>query len=753
MKVDWPTFMARHDLVWDEPPTRWDEGAFLGNGLLGLMIYQPAEPHGGHLFDWTWRPEEKNSLRFDVGRSDVTDHRPGKRTLVDEARLPIGHFLLTPVGKITGCRMRLDLWNAEAGGELTTEAGTITWRALIASNRNVMVVEVEASEGERDYQWQWVPAISESTRLYKWDTGGHGRDRPQDKYPANPPAVTKQVGTCQVSAQPMLAGGDYATAWKTRSTAAGKRQIYISVGYTRGKESSAAKAVEQVDAAAAAPLAELLAAHRNWWQAYYRQSFVSLPDARLESFYWIQMYKLAAATRADRPAMDLMGPWFKTTIWPGMWWNLNTQLAYSPVYTANRLQIGESLCRLLDENVENLVANAEARFGDHHLERFGEAALLARATGGGHLAGGMFKGQREAPEIGNLTWALHNYWRQCRYAGDDKRLQSRLLPLLRRSVNLYLALLEQDDDGVYHLPPTYSPERGYGPNCNYDLALLAWGCRTLITECERLEVDDPLLPKWKDVAEHLAPFPVDDNGFMLARGVPFEGGHRHYSHLLMIYPLHLVPWDQPENRDLLRRSIDHWAGERKAFVGYSYAGAASMYALMGEGERAAVYLDELIDRQVTPNTMYLEAESPVIESPLSAAQSIHDILLTSSGGKVRVFPAVPKTWEDVSFSDLAAEGGFRVSAVRRGGQTEWISVHSRAGEPCRIVTDIARPIKVSGNIPFTDAAGVVTLQLAKNQQAVLTSAEQEPALSIQPVAADGPTNFFGLNGRHVSEEK
>jgi hypothetical protein len=34
-KVDWPAFMARHDLVFETLPTQFDYGAFLGNGLLG----------------------------------------------------------------------------------------------------------------------------------------------------------------------------------------------------------------------------------------------------------------------------------------------------------------------------------------------------------------------------------------------------------------------------------------------------------------------------------------------------------------------------------------------------------------------------------------------------------------------------------------------------------------------------------------------------------------------------------------------
>ena len=30
-KIDWPQFLSRHDLVWEELPKVWHEGAFIGN--------------------------------------------------------------------------------------------------------------------------------------------------------------------------------------------------------------------------------------------------------------------------------------------------------------------------------------------------------------------------------------------------------------------------------------------------------------------------------------------------------------------------------------------------------------------------------------------------------------------------------------------------------------------------------------------------------------------------------------------------
>lgn len=55
------------------------EGIFTGNGLLGTMTYVA----------------DQNSLRIDIGRTDVYDHRPHSADkLFDKARMSLGHFKL-----------------------------------------------------------------------------------------------------------------------------------------------------------------------------------------------------------------------------------------------------------------------------------------------------------------------------------------------------------------------------------------------------------------------------------------------------------------------------------------------------------------------------------------------------------------------------------------------------------------------------------------------------------------------------------
>ena len=424
--------------------------------------------------------------------------------------------------------------------------------------------------------------------------------------------------------------------------------------------------------------------HRQWWNAYYPASFLTLPEGVKENFYWIQMYKLASATRADRALIDCTGPWLTKTPWPNAWWNLNVQLTYWPLNASDRLDLAASLENALYNNVEQLRKNIPEAYR-HDALGLGRTSNFYCAT---EPVG--IPGVSKTAEVGLLTWACHNLWLIYRHKMDDALLRDKLFPLLKGAVNYYLHFLQKEEDGKLHLPATYSPEYGSAEDCNFDLSLLRWGCLTLIQSAERLKIDDPLLPKWKTVLEELTPYPMDENGLFIGRNTPYAFSHRHYSHLLAAYPLYTLNKEHPEDVDLIERSLHFWQSKTGAHQGYSLTGASSISSALGKGNDALAYLNKLFGRFLSVNTLYRES-GPVIETPLSGAQSIHDMLLQSWGGKIRVFPAVPDAWQDVAFDGLRTEGAFKVSANRKAGKTEFIQVKSLAGEPCILVTDIARP--------------------------------------------------------------
>lgn len=718
--INWEQFLGKQDLTWNELPMSWKDAAFIGNGLLGATIY---------------KIRNSKSIRFDIGRSDVVDHRDNEPVNEGKARLPIGKIELNTVGEIINAEMRLVLWNAEVLAKIKTTKGEIDLRSYIHAEKNVMVVEINYSEGEGDCRWQWYPNISVSPRKLQNDEPFKGG--------MNPFPYEEKIYNMNVCIQPMLAGGEYATAWQVVEEFNERKILFLSVGYSYDNGMGKQEAIKSVLEAVKTSPEDLYSTHTLWWHEFYsgssedKGSFLSIPDTRLESFYWIQLYKLASATRAGRPAIDLMGPWFYVnTPWPAIWWNLNIQLTYWPVYASNNLELGQSLCKMLDENTENLILNVPEEY--RH-----DSAAIGRVSSYDCRSDVRF-------ELCNLPWACHNYWLQYRYAMDDDMLRNKLFPILRRSINYYIHLLEIGEDGRLHLPLSISPEYpDMAPDCNVDLALIRWGCQTLLNICERLNIEDALKIKWNEVLNKLVDYPVNENGLMIGTGVPFEKSHRHYSHLLMIYPLSIMNWEQVENRELIDKSLKHWMGLKGAHRGYSYTGASAISSRIGRGNDALEYLNKFLDQKdfpITRNTMYLEA-GPVIETPFSAASSIHEMVLQSWGDKIRVFHAVPDSWKNVIFDNLRTEGAFLVSAVRKEGKTQFIKIKSLAGEVCRVKTDLEAPVFTSkdGNVSVrTIGDGLFEVDIKKNETVLIYEKDTQPDFSIEPVSEQvGKYNYFG----------
>jgi len=722
--VDWPAYLSQFDMVWEQLPRQWNEGAFLGNGQLGLMVYgTPAQ----------------NRFDFHLGRVDVTDHRsapdrktsrgvPGANVSWDFPRLDIGRIALFPAGKIKDGTMRLELWNAELTGRIVTDLGEIRFRVVTLRDRMIDAIEIDSSERTADgkpapWRWEFLPGNPVSPR----DIVFPGSNK---AYVTNPnPRMETQDGV-PVCVQPLLAGGDYATAWLEKKSANGRSAVlYVSTANevpAAGK--SAGVAVADVRSAASSGLPALIAAHRAWWHAFYTATFLTVPDARIEAFYWIQLYKLASASRPDAPPMDNLGPFNRVNQWPGLWWNLNVQLAYWITYTGNHLDLGRNLISEIDTHFDGLL--------------------------------GSF--QRNPAKLGDFTWVLHNYWLHQRYAGDWNTLRNRWLPKAKAVFAAYRPLLKPTADGRLDLAPTESPEyEGFKtyPNTNYNLALLRWLLRSMVEVSGRPGgTPDPDTAEWQRVLDALPPPPVDENGLRIAGNKPVDKSHRHFSHIIGLHPLFVFNPDSPADRELLVKSVRHWhhIQNGKELAGYSFTSGSSLYSSLGMGDEALEMLRTYLTGKIgisllLANTMYVESGglNPTLETALAAASATMDLLLQSWGGKVRVFPAVPTAWKDSAFYRLRAQGAFVVSAVRSGGRTAWIAIESEAGEPCVLkVPDWKGPIETAGarRMPAVEIApGEYRIDLRKGEQVLLFPRGTSPSPVVRPLPIPpSEKNLYGF---------
>ncbi|MGJ8655430.1 MAG: glycosyl hydrolase family 95 catalytic domain-containing protein [Akkermansiaceae bacterium] len=737
-QVNWSQFLSNQDMVWNKLPKQWKESPFLGNGEQGTMIYQT----------------DPNTLRWTVGCSAAHDHRPLEDddfseknvTVLNRGRHFIGHLELKSPQKLTSGKAHLDLWNAEATGTLNASSGKAEWTSIVHANEPIIYAEVAASGSLKDVEFTYIPALAQNPRAIR---GKNPRS------PANPPAViTKSPDGVQLAVQNLHSGGQTAVAWKQTKTA-GKLKIWLCVKHSfPGKEASA-QAQQAVRTASKADQKKWQAAHRSWWHNYYPQSFISTGDAYWDAFYWAQQYKLACATRDKGWIIDNQGPWLQPTAWNALWWNLNVQIAHSGFPTANRRAMGSALSNKFDLLRDNLALNVAKEF--QH-----DSYAIGRNTSGWDLLG--YAGQpgtgrppmdkNIATECGNFLWALHNIDLEYRYWQDTELRDKVLYPLLIKGVNYYRHFLKEEKDGLLHLPKTYSPEYRSAEDCSYDIDVLRWANNRLLelaAEKNLTKSQEPLITKWLEIKQKLVPTHSDETGFMVGKNVPLTGMHRHWSHLLSIYPLRTITPENEADRALILRSLDHWHGFKKGGLGYSVTGGSCMASLLGDGDRAYTFLNRL-KSFLTPNTFYVELGTlPVIETPLHGATAIQEMLLQSWNGRLRIFPAVPKAWPNATFHQLRGEGAYLVSASRKNSKTQWALIQPQAKAGGSVEIDAQIP-----NAQWTATPGITVDSLGKGIYKITTAptakdpkvmfwpkGTNRPKLEITPPPIQTPSKPFG----------
>ncbi len=731
-EVDWPAFMANHNMQWDSLPQAWYDGPFLGNGEQGTLMYQLDE----------------QTLHWDVGCSAAHEHRSLEDddlteknfTALNRGRHFIGHLELQLPQEITGSKSHLSLWDAEATGVLNSEGGSVNWKTVVHSTQPVMRFDISAKGNLEGTKLIYIAEEARNPRAVRSKA---------PRSPVNPsPVISALDDGVQTSVQNLIAGGQTAVAWVQKEIGDTTR-LWLSVQHSYPGNEAVTNAVSAVRAATAADQKKWTESHRQWWHNYYPQSFVSVGDRYWDAFYWIQQYKLACATRDKGWIIDNQGPWLQPTAWCASWWNLNVQLSHSGGYVANRRGMVSAMSHQLDVNRDNLAKNVAEPY--RH-----DSYAIGRNSSGWDLAGHAGQpGGREpiepkiGSEVGNLLWGLHNVDMECSYWQDEQLRDTVLYPLLTRAVNYYRHFLLENEDGLLSLPQTFSPEYKMAVDCTYDLDLLNWGLGRLLEMAEEKglsEKEEPLIAVWKEIKEKLVPVHVDkETGRMIGKDVKLTNRHRHWSHLLAVYPLRTLTPETEENSELIDRSLTHWHSFGRA-MGYSFTGGACMAAILNDGDRALEFLNGL-KSFLKPNTFYSEIGLPVMETPLHGATTMQEMLLQSWGKQLRIFPAVPEKWPEVQFHQLRGEGAYLVSARREQGKTQWVFIKSEAGGRVEVepsIEDAQWLTSEKANVSLNEN-GTYHLEMLPGEWVMFwPKGMVQPKAYVTPATPHGEEHSFGL---------
>ncbi|MBD3377845.1 hypothetical protein GF406_22640 [candidate division KSB1 bacterium] len=666
-------------------PKAWTEAPFVANGLLSAVAYIDFTESN---FDWQTRfdpaENEMTGIQIVLGRSDVFDRGTASARPLWSApnRIPIAKLILSyPEGTLHDGHMSLNTKKATINGKILSDTANFSWYCYVHAIQPIIVVKLIG-----DQLPDLEVAMAEKPR---W-IGGPGT-LPDDERLAEskestwsiPKQEILQEDGIHLKSRYLLDGTRVAVAWKNVWRSEREKIIYISIGNDpRNKQdalitqkagmSAREEAVSNIDDANAQGEKVLRKSHIQWWDSFLSRSQVTLPDKEFQYFYDLQNYKLGCMFREDGPLPDEAGPWSIDTKYPCHWWDLNVQDLHSIHLKANYPEFTLPLARLLIRNYYESVVNWRDAIGSPRVTsfRFSLQKHLPKKDPDPYAK----------PTTPHIIWLCHHLMDYYFYT-QDKRFLPFTHQLLKGAIHTYL--LEErvvmGDDGFFHLVHCQSPEypganHDAGMDSNYELSLFKWGCQAFVLTSQLTEDNSSFVKKVKNISKKLAPFPVNENGYMISASVPVESAHRHYSHLMMLFPLDLLP--TRDEHEIARKSLLWWMSdevkpERKGRSGFTYTGAASMAAMLGMGEHAFDYLAYFLKHgressgnftrsRIWPNTMYTEY-GPTVETPMAFNRAIHDMLLFTRSGELRLLPAIPADWESVSFESLRMHGGHLVS--------------------------------------------------------------------------------------------
>ena len=661
------------------PIDRWDEAIPLGNGLTGGLLWG----NGSH-------------IKLSLDRADLWDLRTPETLLRDDwnletlkklvaeknqdkivelfdvpysnvpypTKLPAGRLELTLDESQQAKSFHLDLRNALA----RVDVGVGGFEVFFSADESVTIIRIVGP-------------------LPKWRIVAPPAVVNQLSYA---PAQTGSEGTCQWFLQKCALGMEFAVVVQAKRIGAAT-EIAISITSTRDGVEPLALGKKRVQNALDNGFDNMFKPHVRWWREFWSQSSVKVPDKEVQQHYDLVQYFYGAASRKGAPPIHLQGVWTTDNgnlpPWKGDYHNdLNTELTYWAYLTSGRFDEGESFLDFMWE-----LRPAFRFFAKKFYDKPG-MAIPGVMTHDGKPMGG-WSMYACMPTHG--AWIAEAFYRHWLYTNNRDFLIERAWPFCEEIAVCLEALMTSDENGMLKLPLSSSPEYHHNrieawmtPNTNYDQALMRSLFEALLVMAEEIGEDKATdAVHWKSVLSRMEALAVEgeDGSLMLSPDEPISHSTFHHSHLMAIHPLGTL---NIESSDRDRRIIN--ASLKKledlgpgSWSGYCWSWMSCIYARCGQAEKALRHLKVFLEAFIVRNGFHQNGDMKdagystaygsvyryfTLEGNFAASQAVHEMLLQSWGGTVRIFPAVSDKWADVSFDNFRAEGGFKVSAKRRNGR-------------------------------------------------------------------------------------
>ncbi|SHF76567.1 alpha-L-fucosidase 2 [Arenibacter palladensis] len=429
------------------------------------------------------------------------------------------------------------------------------------------------------------------------------------------------------------------------------------------------------------------------------------PDPQLATLcYNFGRYLLIASSRPGTQPANLQGIWNNdmNPAWDSKYTtNINTEMNYWPVETANLSELSEPLITMVKELTDQGAEVAKEHYGaggwvfHQNTDLWRVAAPMDGPTWGTYTVGG--------------AWLTTHLWEHYLFTRDKEYLKE-VYPIIKGSIDFFMDfLVEYPGKDWLVTNPSNSPEnppKGEGYEYFYDEVTGMYYFTTIVAGAtmdmqilkdlfayygeasEILDLDRDYAKTVLAARDRFPPSQVGRDGMLQEWTEDYEqmeDKHRHFSHLYGLYPGNVIsPNRTPEFIGPVKKVLEQ---RGDGGTGFSRGWKMALWARLNDGDRANSIFKGYLKEQCYAS-LFAKCGKPLqVDGSLGVTAGITEMLIQSNEGYIELLPALPTEWSEGEFKGVCARGGFELDFSWKNKELISTEVLSKVGERFRLKTN------------------------------------------------------------------